>query len=206
MLHLLWGKRRHYRNIFNKQNKYKNWHLEIFFTLKQKIKDVSKIFKMVCPLRFVDQLTITTSKVIFVLINTAVMMTSVLGNGIVMFVIITRQRLHQPTYYLIFSLALSDFLTALFGQSAYVTEVAFKKNTSCTIDRIITSLNGVSCSTSLMLICMISINRLLHMAMGLRYSENTSNEQVMKMSVVCLLFSLDVTISFCFELSYMQAV
>ncbi len=86
---------------------------------------------MECFFRFVDLLTDTTSKVFFVLINTAVMMTSVLGNGIVMFVIITRQRLHQPTYYLLFSLALLDFIIALFGQSIYTTEIALKDYTSC---------------------------------------------------------------------------
>ncbi len=134
------------------------------------------------------------------------MITSVLGNGIVMFVIIARQRLHEPTYYLIFSLVLSDFIIALFGQCTYTTEMAFKDYTSCTADKIIALLNGACCSTSLMLILIISIDRWLHMAMGLRYSENTSNEQVMKMSVICLLFSLGIAISFCFELSYMQAV
>ena len=138
---------------------------------------------MECPLRFVEPITIIVNKVFFVIINTTVMITSVLGNGIVMFVIITRQRLHQPTYYLIFSLALSDFIIALFGQSLYATEIAFKDYTSCIVDRIVTFLNGASCSTSLMLLCMISRDRWLHVAKGLRYSEYTSNKQVMKMSV-----------------------
>ena len=94
-------------------------------------------FNMECPLRFFKPITNNPSKVIFVLINTAVMMSSVLGNGIVMFVIITRQRLHQPTYYLIFSLALSDFIIALIGQSTYTIKTASDKSTSCIENKII---------------------------------------------------------------------
>ncbi len=109
---------------------------------------------MECRLKFLFPLTDTTGKVLFVLINTIVMITSVFGNGIVMFVIITRQRLHQPTYYLIFSLALSDFIVALFGQSTYATEIAFKDYTSCIVDKIILFLNGASCTISLMLLYM----------------------------------------------------
>ncbi len=155
-------------------------------------------------MKFLFPLTDTTGKVLFVLINTIVMITSVFGNGIVMFVIITRQRLHQPTYYLIFSLALSDFIVALFGQSTYATEIAFKDYTSCIVDRIVTFLNGASCSTSLMLLCMISRDRWLHVAKGLRYSEYTSNKQVMIISLACCIISMSISLPFCFDVNYMR--
>ena len=132
------------------------------------------------------------------------MITSVLGNGIVMFVIITRQRLHQPTYYLIFSLALSDFIIALFGQSTYTIEVAFKDSISCIDDKIISFLHGTSCSTSLMLLCMISRDRWLHVAKGLRYNEYTSNKQVMKISVACCFIGICTALPYCFEEKYMK--
>ncbi len=159
---------------------------------------------MECPLRFVNRLTITTSKVIFVSINTTVMITSVLGNGIVMFVIITRQRLHQPTYYLIFSLALSDFSTALFGQSTYIIQAAFKERTSCFGDKIITFLHGIFAIASLMLLCMISRDRWLHVAKGLRYNEYTSNKQVLIISVACFFISTSVALPYCFRVIYLK--
>ncbi len=157
---------------------------------------------MRCSFTFVDQLTDTTNKVFFVLINTAVMMTSVLGNGIVMFVIITRHRLHQPSYFLIFSLALSDFIIALFGQSIYTTEIALKDYTSCIVDKIIVYLNGVSCSTSIMLLCMISRDRWLHVAKGLRYNEYTNKKQIIVISVACWFISMSIAMLFFFEVSY----
>ena len=123
---------------------------------------------MECPLIFIVPLNDTIDKIFFVLINAAVMITSVIGNGIVMFIIITRQRLHQPTYLLIFSLALADFIIALFGQSTYTIQAAFKESTPCIGDKIISFLNGISSSTSLMLLCMISRDRWLHVAKGLR--------------------------------------
>ena len=129
---------------------------------------MKSFFKMKCLLPFIVPLTGTIGKVFFVLINTTVMITSVVGNGIVLFVIITRQRLHQPTYLLIFSLALADFIIALFGQSTYTIQAAFKESTPCIGDKIISFLNGASCSTSLMLMCMISRDRWLHVAKGLR--------------------------------------
>ena len=161
---------------------------------------------MECPFRFVVPVSNTMSKVFFVLINTTVMVTSVSGNGIVMFVIITRQRLHQPTYYLIFSLALSDFIIALFGQSTYATEIAFKDYTSCIVDRIAAFLNGASGSTSLMLLCMISRDRWLHVAKGLRYNEYTSNKQVVKISVACCFISMSVALPYCFEVTYVKNI
>ncbi len=123
-----------------------------------------------------------------------------------MFVLITRQRLHQPMYHLIFSLAYSDFITSLIGQIAYTTEVTFMDTTSCTLDKIIASLNGGSFITSLMLMCMISRDRWLHVAKGLRYNEYTSNKQVMKISVACWLIGLSVSLPYCFEVSCMQVV
>ncbi len=149
--------------------------------------------------KFVFPIADTTSKVFFLLINTTVMMTSLLGNGIVMFVIITRQRLHQPTYYLIFSLALSDFITASIGQMIYTIEMAFMDNTSCTLDKIITVLNTASGSTSLILLCMISRDRLLHVEKGLRYNEYTSKKQVILISVTCWLIGLSIGLAFCIE-------
>ncbi len=144
-------------------------------------------------------LTDTTSKVIFILINTTVIMTSVFANGIVMFVIITRQQLHQPTYYLIFSLAFSDFMIALFAQSSYTTVVALHETIPCINKRIITFLHGTSFSTSVMLLCVISRDRWLHVAKGLRYNEYTSNKQVIIISVACWLIGFGVGIPFCFE-------
>ena len=159
---------------------------------------------MECPLRFVVPLTDSTSKVFFVLINTTIMMTSVLGNGIVMFVIITRQRLHKATYYLIFSLALSDFIIAIFGQSAYTIDVAFKKSILCIEDKIVVFLHGTSCSTSVMLMCMISRDRWLHVAKALRYNEFTSNKKVILISVACFFISICLALPFCFEGKYMK--
>ncbi len=131
-------------------------------------------------------------------------MTSVLGNGIVMFVIITRQRLHQATYYLIFSLALSDFIIAIFGQSAYTIDVAFKKSILCIEDKIVVFLNGTSCSTSVMLMCMISRDRWLHVAKGLRYNDYTSNKQVLIIQVACWLIGLTIALLFSLEVKFMR--
>ncbi len=159
---------------------------------------------MECHLRFVESLTDTTNKVFFVLIYTAVMIISVLGKGIVMFVIITKPRLHQPTYYLIFSLALSDFIITLFGQSTY--EISVKDYASCIVDRIIVFLNGANCTTCLMLMCMISRALWLHVAKGSRYNQYTSNKQVVKISLAYLLTSLSVAMPICFKVSYLRVV
>ncbi len=121
-----------------------------------------------------------------------------------MFVIITRQRLHQPTYYLIFSLWLSDFIIALFGQSAYTTDAAFKESVSCTENKIISFLHGTSCSASLMLLCMISRDRWLHVAKGLRYDQFMNNKKVILLSVACFFISICLALPFCFEGKYMK--
>ena len=155
--------------------------------------------------KFVSALYSIPSKAIFFSLNTVLLLCAVVGNSIVMYLVLSKRRLHLPTFFLIFTLSLSDFTTALIGQTTYCIEVAFMNGTtSCTKDRVIAVVNASSCGTSLLLLCMIARDRYLHVSKGMRYSEHTSAKQVILICISCWLIGISIACLFIFEDRYMK--
>eukprot|EP00794_Sanderia_malayensis_P016235 gene16237-17873_t len=160
-----------------------------------------KSSEMTC-FKFSISLSDTESRVAFALVCFVLMFLSVFGNSIVIYVVWTRPRLHNSTFSLIFSLALSDLFTAIFGQTTFTNEVALTKHeTSCTTDKIIAFLHATSCSVSLMLLAMISRDRYL------RVSRKFANPNVKHVVVITILFwivGMGMALLLCFEQKFLH--
>lgn len=138
-------------------------------------------------------------KIIYFILNTCLLLLSVTGNSIIIYLIWTKSILKTPTCYLISALALSDFLTAIFGQMSYYISVCFFQDVSCTVDKAITFMNASSCTSSLLFLSLISRDRFLHVSKGIRYSEHTSTKFSIIASITTCFFGMFIASLFVFE-------
>ena len=120
--------------------------------------------------------------IIYFILNAICAMISTTGNGIVLYAVLTVQRLHSPTNWLLASLALSDFISALVGQITYSIYITFFISTpNCLYERLSIYISAMSQAISLLVLCLITRDRYLHVAKGHLYQNFTSNKQVFVM-------------------------
>ena len=116
---------------------------------------------------------------IFFLINMASSLTSVSGNSLTIFIIITRQHLHLPQNLLLAALSATDLFAGLVPQPIYATYLSFYHNSNnCGIEQAIVFMSATSCSASLLLLCAIARERYRQLILGLSYNEDTSKGKV----------------------------
>ena len=154
--------------------------------------------EMTC-FKFTIQLTGWLYKAIFLTINSALFISSLIGNSIVMYLIWHKTTLQSPTYYLMSFLALSDLFTSLFGQLSYCISVTFITDVSCAVDKAIAFVNASSCTSSLLLLSLIARDRYLHVSKQQEYSNHTSIRFSVIASLVCYLAGMMVASLFTFE-------
>ena len=153
---------------------------------------------MMC-FKFAIPLPNLISRIILFTGNTALCLSCLFGNSLVLYLVWKKPTLRSPTYYLLSALALSDLLTSLFGQLSYCISVTFLSDISCTADKAIAFVNASSCTSSLLLLCLIARDRYLRVSKGLAYSDHTSVRFTIIASSFCYLNGMLIACLFIFE-------
>ena len=148
---------------------------------------------------FIIKITGWLALAIFYTINSALFISSLIGNSIVMYLVWSKTELQSPTYYLMSFLALSDLFTSLFGQLSYCISITVLENITCTVDKAIAFVHASSCTSSLLLLSLIARDRYLHVSKQQEYSNHTSIRFSVIASLVCYLAGMMVASLFTFE-------
>ena len=135
--------------------------------------------------------------IVYFVLNMIIAVISITGNVVVIYVVLTVRRLHSPTNCLLAAMALSDLISALFGQTTYSIYLSFLSHTcNCAHERSGVYISAMSCGTSLLLLCMITRDRYLHVAKGLRYRDFTGSKQVFIFILASLVIGSIVAVTF----------
>ena len=135
------------------------------------------------------QLTGWVSQSIFITVNSILLILSVIGNSLVVYLVWSKAALRSPTYLLMSSLAVSDFFTSIFGQLLFVISVNISRdNISCFFVKTLIFMNVVSCTSSLLLLSLIARDRYLLLSTRRSYLNHTSNRFALTASIVCYIF------------------
>ncbi len=124
------------------------------------------------------------TKIGFSSVSIILTLLAMIGNGIVVYVVIKTQSLHQPTPILIAALASCDVITAAWGQVTVSVSVVFNK-LSCEIDKMIGFIHYFSGSTSLMILLLIARDRYLHVTKLINYNQFTNVKKVIISLAFC---------------------
>ena len=109
--------------------------------------------------------------IIFFLGNIICAIISVLGNGIVVYLILRDKRLQNPRNWLLVRLASADLLAGAIAQPVSGIYIAFLYSSSrCDIEKIIIFVSATSRTTSMLLLCLIARDRYLHLTQGIAYT------------------------------------
>ena len=138
-------------------------------------------------------------QVMFFTINSALFLCSVIGNSLVIYLVWRKSALRLPTYFLLSFLAISDLLTTLFGQFLFIISIAVIKDIDCTMDKILAFMHVSSCTSSLLLLSLITRDRYLHVSKRECYFNHTSNRFAITASIACYLFGMMVATTFMFD-------
>ena len=143
--------------------------------------------------------------IIYFVLNMIIAIISTTGNATVIYVVVTVRRLHSPTNWLLAAMALSDLFSALIGQTVYSVYLSFLSHTSdCAHERTGVYISAMTCGTSLLLLCMITRDRYLHVAKGLRYRDFTGNKQILFLVLLSWLIGSTVAVTFALSGQWQQ--
>ena len=135
--------------------------------------------------------------IIYFVLNMIIAIASTTGNAMVVYLVVTVQRLHTPTNWLLAAMAVSDLFSSLIGQTTYSIYLSFLSHTSdCAHERSGVYISAMTCGTSLLLLCMITRDRYLHMAKGLRYPDFTGSKQIFFLVLISWLVGSIVAMTF----------
>ncbi len=161
--------------------------------------NVMECFQVLAPLKT------TAVKVVFSSISFLIMLLSVPGNLIVIYTVAKKQSLHLPMPILIAALALCDAITSVAGQSIYTITIAFSTELiNCTMNKVLGFIHITSCSTSLLLLCLISKDRYLHVKKGLHYHGFTSLKQATLGITMSFFISMVIAGAFLIDMKYVK--
>ena len=140
-----------------------------------------------------------TVSVMSCVISSIFALTSVLGNGTIMFVIWKTKELHSPSFKLLFCLAAADVLVGLISQPSFVAfktaELLRQYNIYCNL-RLIQFFSGwIIGSVSYLILSAISIDRLLALSLHLRYNSIVTVPRVTSLVIVIWLLISILTAS-----------
>jgi len=147
------------------------------------------------------------------LVTTAV--TSGFLNSLVLLTIWTTFSLHKPSYYLIATIALSDFLAGFFGEIMLASSHIFLSQTdrhrsrqwqdfNCTLILVCKSYGYILCGSSISTFVAMSVDRLLAITMKTSYNNNSTVFKVISfcpvaswavITVITCYTAVDVTLS-----------
>ena len=134
----------------------------------------------------------------------ALIMTAILGNGIVMLVIWKTRELHLPSFTLLFCLAASDILVGLVAQPCFVAYKVAKLldhfSTYCKLRMIQFFCGWITAGVSFLTLSGVCIDRLLALTLHLRYSSLiTVPRMVMVIVGIWVISSAGTIIKFWFD-------
>ena len=140
-----------------------------------------------------------TVSVMSCVISSIFALTSVLGNGTIMFVIWKTNELRSPSFTLLFCLAMADVLVGLISQPSFVAfktaELLRQYNIYCNL-RLIQFFSGwIIGGVSYLILSAISIDRLLALSLHLRYKSVVTVPRVTSLVIVIWLLISIVTAS-----------
>ena len=140
-----------------------------------------------------------TVSVLSCVISSIFALTSVLGNGTIMFVIWKEKDLHSPAFTLLFCLAVADVLVGLISQPSFVAfktaELLRQYNVYCNLRLIQFFFGWIIGSVSFLILSAISIDRLLALSLHLRYNSIVTIPRVTKLVIVIWILISVVTAS-----------
>ncbi|XP_029188192.2 melanocyte-stimulating hormone receptor-like [Acropora millepora] len=140
-----------------------------------------------------------TVSVMSCVISSIFALTSVLGNGTIMFVIWKDKDLHSPSHTLLFCLAVADALVGLISQPCFVAfktaELLRQYDVYCNLRLIQFFFGWIIGSVSYLILSAISIDRLLALSLHLRYNSIVTVPRVTKLVIVIWLLISIVTAS-----------
>ncbi|XP_071511035.1 beta-2 adrenergic receptor-like [Diadema antillarum] len=120
-------------------------------------------------------------------LNTALLLTCLIpvvvssgvGNGLVVYAVYRYHRLRTPTYLIIASLAVADFFTGLIGIPVYLY-FSLSRNTTCDpfVGSVLTAPLMVFSAVSFTLIIIISVDRYIAITRPLRYASIVTTKRV----------------------------
>ena len=123
--------------------------------------------------------------------NIACAAVSVFGNGIVVFVVLSAKHLRNPSNWLLVALASTDLFAGAIAQPLYGIYFGFfSSSNSCLVEKASTFIAATSCSTSMLLLCLIARDRYLHISKGLEYNRYASGFKIAFQIVGCWLIGL----------------
>ena len=129
--------------------------------------------------------------IIFVLINTTCAIISVLGSGIVIYAVMTVKSLQNPSNWLLMALASADLLAGAIAQPMYGIHFAFfHYSNRCNIEKAAVFMSAASCSTSMLILCVIAQDRYLHISRGFTYNQFVSGLKILFQAVVTWVIGL----------------
>ena len=149
--------------------------------------------------KFVIYLKGWVSQTFFIMSNSILFISSVIGNSLVIYLVWRKVTLRSPTYLLISFLAISDLLTSLFGQTSYCISLTILKDLPCNLVGAIAFMNVANCVSSLLLLSLIARDRYLRVSKRQNYLDYTSNRFAITASLACYLVGMLVASLFFFH-------
>ena len=153
--------------------------------------------------------TLTTNTIVCFL-NSVFSVATSIGNSVILHVIRKTQELHSPSFFLLFCLAASDLVVGLICQPSFVgfklAELGNDFSVYCTLGLILGISSGTTSGVSLLILCAVSIDRLLAVILHLRYNTIVTVPRVFQTAVCLWVFSIiivmlrfEIKSGFCFR-------
>ncbi|XP_078344260.1 melanocyte-stimulating hormone receptor-like [Oculina patagonica] len=121
-----------------------------------------------------------TIVIINCVLNAPLMLTSIIGNALVLAAILRTPSLRSPSFILLCSLAFSDLLVGFVVQPLYITYELTKNGT---LYKVMTTMAFAACGVSLSTITAISVDRFLALHYHMRYPNLMNSYRAMVTSV-----------------------
>ena len=149
--------------------------------------------------RYTTYLTGWLSQTIFFSANSILFTFSVVGNGVVIYIVWGKSALKLPTYLLLSFLSMSDLLTSFLGQLPIVVSFAAYQHLSCNMEKFLALMHASSGTSSLLLLSLIARDRHLHASKRQSYLFYTSNRLAITSSISVYLLGMAMAVMYMFQ-------
>ena len=136
-----------------------------------------------------------TANILTCILNAVFCMITCLGNSVILHAIWKTQELHSPSFTLLFYLAVSDLLVGLICQPFYVAyklaELGNDRFSAYCVLRMIQTISGwITSGVSVLILSVVSVDRLLALTLHLRYATIVTVPRVRGTAVFLWIFSI----------------
>ena len=135
-----------------------------------------------------------TANILTCILNAVFCLITCLGNSVILHAIWKTQELHSPSFILLFYLAVSDLLVGLICQPFYVAyklaELGNDFSVYCVLRMIQTISGWTTSGASLLILSVVSLDRLLALTLHLRYPTIVTVARARQIAVFLWIFSI----------------